>query len=125
MENKYGEDGADAERLRRERSSAETRARAVAWAREKAEAVDVKARSARIRQRAEVAKNKRHAAVLRRFWQARTGVTWQDVAVGTAFLLFCSGIAVHWKMRILGGVVGGGGGGGGEDGRKTGRSSSS
>ena len=101
MNNQYGEYAADTERIRKERASAERRSRAAAWEREKREAFEVKARSARLRRRAETAKHIRHATTLRKFWQGRTVFTWQDAAVGTAFLFTSIGLAYHWKTNIL------------------------
>ena len=85
---------------RREREWAERRARAEAWAREKVEAAEVKERRHRIRKRAEHAKHQRHAAVLRRFWHTRSGVTWQDGVVVATFLFMSTGLAWHWKRSL-------------------------
>lgn len=101
MNNQYGENAADTERIRKERASAERRSRAAAWEREKREAFEVKARSTRLRRRAETAKHIRHATILRKFWQGRTVFTWQDAAVGAAFLCTSIGLAYHWKTNIL------------------------
>lgn len=102
MNNQYGEYAADTERLRKERANAERRSRAAAWEREKMEAVEVKHRTARLRRRAEIAKYVRQATTLRKFWQGRSVITWQDAAVGAAFLFVSVGVAYHWKTRILG-----------------------
>lgn len=100
-QNQYGEDSEETERIRRERASAERIAKAEAWEREKWEASAVKARSLRIKKKAEQAKYVRQAAVLRRFWQGRPSVTWQDATVGAAFCLLTAGLAVYWRDNIL------------------------
>jgi hypothetical protein len=101
MNNQYGEYAADTERIRKERANAERRLRAQAWEREKMEASEVKNRSARVQRRAENAKYVRQAATMRKFWQGRSVLTWQDAAVGAVFVLVSVGVAYHWKTRIL------------------------
>jgi len=101
MNNQYGEYAADTERIRKERANAERRSRAAAWEREKMEAFEVKERSIRLRRRAETAKYRRQATILRKFWQGRSVLTWQDAAVGAAFLFLSVGVAYHWKTKIL------------------------
>ena len=101
MQSQFGEDVADAERIRKERAGAERLARAEAWEREKREAVQVKQRSYRIKKRTEDARHARQAATLRRFWQGRPKFTWQDAAVGAVFCLFTAGLALQWKRYIL------------------------
>ena len=94
---------AEKDRIRQERMNARRRQAAEAWEEEKAAAVGQKLRSARVRQRAEDARHARQAAVLRRFWQGHSGITWQDAAVGAVFLAGSASLAYYWKRHIIGG----------------------
>jgi curved DNA-binding protein CbpA len=102
MRQEFGEFGADSERIRQERASDERVARAEAWEREKKEAKEIRLRSARVKRRAEDAEQARRAAVLRRFWQAHPGFTWQDAAVGSIFVLSSVGLALYWRGVVKG-----------------------
>lgn len=87
---RHGADFADfgeGEQVKRERANAEIRARAAAWEREKAEAAENKLRMERQKVKTEDARHARQAATLRRFWQTRSGVTWQDGVILSSFLL--------------------------------------
>jgi len=99
MQEEFGGYSGESEELKRERESAERIARAAAWEREKQEAALNKLRGQRIRQRAEDAKHARQAAVLRRYWQGRRGVTWQDIVVGVVFAACTAGAAYNIKQH--------------------------
>jgi hypothetical protein len=101
-------DYADAETMKA-RAAAERLARAAAWEREKGEAEANKLRGQRLKRRAEDARHMRHAAVLRRFWQTHSGVTWQDAVVVVAAVALTAGFASLWPAAWqLGGGRGGG-----------------
>jgi curved DNA-binding protein CbpA len=102
----WGDSGADSERARRarERMGDTRRARAAAWEEEKAAAAENKVRGERVRWRALDAKHARQAAVLRRFWQTHTGLTWHDAAVGALFVAGSVGLACFWRGRIIDGA---------------------
>jgi hypothetical protein len=48
--------------------------------------------------RAEQARSVRHAATLRRFWQARPGLVWQDAAAAALFMAGVAGLAWVWRQ---------------------------
>lgn len=72
----------------------------LAWKLEKEEAAAHKARSARLRQRAEASRAVRQAVVLRRFWQTHGGLARQDVAVAAAFLAGSVLLAFQWEAYL-------------------------
>jgi len=92
---------AEAEELRRERHAAGRIARAEAWKREKLAAAANKLRSERVRRRAEDAKHARHAATLRKFWQGRSNLTWQDAVVGFLFFAITAGATMQLHQHFI------------------------
>ncbi|KAK9816475.1 hypothetical protein WJX72_000745 [[Myrmecia] bisecta] len=87
------------EQMRQERQAAEIRARAAAWAAEKADAQANKERFERIRRKTEQARQARHAKVLRKHWQTHAGFTRQDALLAGILLVGSLGLAQFWRSQ--------------------------
>ncbi|KAL4445911.1 hypothetical protein ABPG77_009110 [Micractinium sp. CCAP 211/92] len=80
-----------------ERQSAERMARAAAWEWEKQQAQANKVRVEKLKWRTEDARLRRHASVLRRFWQTHSGPTVGDAVVAGLVLAGAASIAWSWR----------------------------